>query len=94
MKRLMQNLLGNYVNVKNGSDLYKKIKINLMNASFNVRKWRKNSESLRSLIYICEKSFDSENFTTAENGKFLGVTWHEKSDILIFGLRDIFNAAV
>ena len=37
-----------------------------MNASFNVRKWRKNSKSLRSLIYNCEKSLDSENFTTAE----------------------------
>ena len=46
------------------------------------------------MIYNCEKSFDSENFTTAENGKVLGVTWHEKSDVLIFGLRDIFNAAV
>ena len=53
----------------------------------------KNSERLRSLIYNREKSFDSENFTTAENENVLGVTWHEKNDALIFGLRDIFNAA-
>ena len=81
-------------NVENGFDLYKKVKINLMNASFDVRKWQTNSESLRSLIYNCDKSFDSENFTTAENEKVLGVTWHEKNDVLIFGLRDILNAAV
>ena len=37
-----------------------------MNASFNVIKWRKNSKSLRNLIYICEKSLDSEKFSTAE----------------------------
>ena len=54
--------------------LYKKVKINLMNPKFNVRKWRTNSESLRSLIYNCEKSFDSENFTNAKNEKVLGVT--------------------
>ena len=64
-----------------------------MNASFNVRKWRTNSESLRSLVYNCEESFNSENFTTAENEKVPGVTWHKKSDVLTFGLRDIFNAA-
>lgn len=65
-----------------------------MNTSFNVKKFRTNSESLRSLIYNCEKSFDSENFTTTKNEKVLGVTLQEKSDVLVFGLRDIFNAAV
>ena len=81
-------------NVENGFDLYKKVKINLMNHGFNIRKWRTNSESLHRLIYNCDKSFDSENFTTAKNEKVMGVTWHKKSDILIFGLQDIFNAAV
>ena len=81
-------------NVENGFALYEKVKINLLNASFIVRKWQTNSDSLRSLIYNCEKSFDSENFTTAENEKVLGVTWHKKNDVLIFGLLDIFNAAV
>ena len=58
--------------------LYKKVKINLMNPKFNVRKWQTNSESLRSLIYNCEKSFDSENFTNGKNEKVLGVPWNEK----------------
>ena len=52
-------------NVKNGFDLHK-VKINLINVSFNIRKWQTNSESLCSLICNCEKSFDSENFHTAE----------------------------
>ena len=52
-----------------------------MNTSFNVKKCRTNSESLRSLIYNCEKSFDSENFTTAKNEKVLGVILQEKSDV-------------
>ena len=79
-------------NVESGFDLYKKVKINLLIFSFNVRYWRTNSESLRILIYNCEKSFYSENFTTVENEKV--VTWNEKGDVLIFGLRDMFNAAV
>ena len=89
--------LGAY-NVANDFDLYKKVKINLMNASFNVRKWQKNSEKLHSLINNYEKIFDNENFTTVENGKFLGVTWNKTwnsyLDILIIGLRDIFVVAV
>ena len=91
----MDDLNSRAYNVKNGFDLHKKVKINLMNASFNVIKWRKNSKSLQILIYNCEKSFDRENFTTAENENVLGVAWHEKNNVvLIFGLRDIFNAAV
>lgn len=53
-------------NVENGFDMYKKVKVNLMNTSFNVRKGQANSGSPRSLIYNLEKSFDSENFSTAE----------------------------
>ena len=67
----MDDLNSAAYNDGNGFDLYMKVKINLMNASFNVRKWQTNSESLCSLIYNCEESFDTENFTTAENENVL-----------------------
>ena len=48
--------------VEDGFKLYKKMKINLMDGSFNVRKWRANSEKLCNLIYNCEKSFGGKDF--------------------------------
>ena len=58
--------------------MYKKVKINLMKASFNVR-----TNGKQIVKVNCEKPFsenyNSENFTTAGNQKIVGVTWNKKS---------------
>ena len=61
-------------------DLYKKMKFGLGEASFVIRKWRTNDETLRKLIQECEGS-DNTRYKTDETSesyeKILGVEWNE-----------------
>ena len=72
--------------VEEGFDLYnkKKMKFRLGKASFVIRKWRTNDETLRSLIQECEGS-DNTRYQTDEKcegyEKVLGVERNEYQDI-------------
>ena len=63
------------------------MKFRLDEASFVIRKWRTNDETLRKLIQGCEGN-DNTRYKTDEKcecyEKVLGVEWNEYQDILIF----------
>ena len=61
-------------------DLYKKMKLQLRDASFVIRKWHTNDETLSKLIQECEDS-DNTRYKTDEISesyeKVLRVEWNE-----------------
>ena len=62
----------------------KKMKFRLGEASFVIRKWRTNDETLHKLIQECEGS-DNTRYKTDEKGesceKVLRVEWNEYQDV-------------
>ena len=62
----------------------KKIKIRLMEAQFNARKWRTNSAELRELMADDDVCKD----TKAKN---LGIGWNNEADTLHIDAKEIFE---
>ena len=66
-------------------------------ASFVIRKWRKNDETLGKLIQECEGS-DNTRYKTDENfesyEKVLGVEWNECQEIFIFRVNKMFEDVI
>ena len=80
--------------VEEAFDLYKKMKFRLGEASFVIRKWRTNDETLRKLIQEYEGN-DNARYKTDEKSesyeKVLGVEWNEYQDIFIFRVKKMLE---
>ena len=46
-------------NISEGSEIYKKVKLRFLDASFNVRKWKTNSFDLQNCFNKMENKFSS-----------------------------------
>ena len=70
------------------------MKLRLGEASFVIRKWRTNEETLRKLIKECEFN-DNTRYKTDEISesyeKVLGVEWNEYQDIFVFRVNKMFE---
>ena len=73
------------------------MKFRLGKASFVIRKWRTNDETLRNLIQECEGR-DNTRYKTDEKfesyEKVLGVEWNEYQDIFIFRVNKMFEDVI
>ena len=87
--------------VKEGVELVKKIKVQLSEAQFNVRKFRSNGKELRTYFKTLENVNIVNNTVYKEvvdckinnKQKILGILWDESEDNLVFRLDDIFKDA-
>ena len=69
------------------------MKLRLGEASFVIRKWRTNEETLRKLIKECECN-DNTRYKTdeiSESEKVLDVEWNEYQDIFVFRVNKMFE---
>ena len=63
-------------NVTEGEELYKKIKLRFLDASFNVRKWKTNSLELHDYVDKMAKSISpSSEIQNNDKIKKLGIEW-------------------
>ena len=65
-------------------ELFKKLKIHFLEGSFNLRKWRTNSDELRKLI----NSGSDKNVTPS---KILGTLWNESRIHLYLNFKSCEN---
>ena len=73
-------------NVKQGLEMYKKMKIRFGEAHFNFRKWRTSSEELRSLI-------PQDDLMSEDDEKVLGEIWNHTKDTIHMSVSEIFLEA-
>ena len=77
-------------NFTEGEELYKKIKLRFLNASFNVRKWKTNSLELQNYFDKMDKSISaSSEIQNNDKIKVLGIRWDTINDHLIFSFEDL-----
>ena len=74
--------------IKEGIELYDKIKTRFGECKFNVIKWRTNNNKLRQEINV--KARELKNHIT-EGGKILGLPWDEKNDTLNLNVQELFQ---
>ena len=74
--------------VQAGTDLYRKIKLRFLEASFNVRKWYTNSPDLQS--YFNERESPSSVKNNVEL-KVLGLLWNTETDDLVISLSALLK---
>ena len=80
-------------NVKEGEELYKKIKLRFLDASFNVRKWKTNSLELQNYIDKMERSISpSSDIKKNDKTKVLGIEWDIINDYLIYSFEDLVES--
>ena len=83
-----------------GFELYKKIKVWFLEASYNVRKWRMNDTDLCKLInlYGNNKSVNSEvemNYVNSVNKEIiLELYWDHEKDIISLKIKEVFEEAI
>ena len=74
-----------------------KMKFQLGQAGFVIRKWCTNDETLRKLIQECDGS-DNTRYKTDEKWesyeKVLGVEWNEYQNIFIFRVNKMFEDVI
>ena len=104
-KKVLRHFYVDYFNsnvnsVKEGVDLYKKMKIRFQEGSFSIRKWRSNNKQLIEMINNIENnkvgiSTSNENTEVIENGdKIMGIMWRENCDVLVTNSNDFINEDV
>ena len=80
-------------NVTEGEELYKKIKLRFLDASFNVRKWKTNSLELQNYIDKMEKSISpSLKIQNNDKTKVLGTEWDTKNNYFIYSFEDLVES--
>ena len=79
----VDDVISGVTDYNNGIELYRKCKIRFLEANFNLRKLRTNSEELRKVINEAE-CCSSDNFTE----KVLGINWNEYTDTLEINSSD------
>ena len=80
-------------NVTEGEELYKKIKLRFLDASFNVRKWKTNSLELQNYIDKMEKSISpSLEIQNNDKTKVLGIEWDTINNYLIYSFEDLVES--
>ena len=73
--------------ISEGIEIYKKIKLRFLDASFNVRKWKSNKLDLQNYFNKLENQFSPTSEIQANDKvKVLGIVWDTKSDYLVFFL--------
>ena len=79
--------------VKEGEELYKKIKLRFLDASFNVRKWKTNSLELQNYIDKMERSISPSSDTqNSDKTKVLGIAWDTINDYLVYSFEDLVES--
>ena len=80
-------------NVTQGEELYKKIKLRFLDASFNVRKWKTNSLELQNYIDKMERSISASSDTqNSDKTKVLGIAWDTINDYLVYSFEDLVES--
>ena len=80
-------------NVKEGEELYKKIKLRFLDASFNVRKWKTNSLELQNYIDKMERSISpSSDIHSNYKTKVLGIEWGTINEYLSYSFEDLVES--
>ena len=74
--------------VEDAIQFYKKSKIALTDASFNLRKWATNSKKIQTFI---DNQFEENKTSEGTNRKVLGITWDIQSDNFLFDFTDIIG---
>ena len=75
-------------NVTEGEELYKKIKLRFLDASFHVRKWKTNSLELQNYIDKMENSISpGSEIQNNDKTKVLGIEWDTINDYLIYSFE-------
>ena len=80
-------------NVTEGEELYKKIKLRFLDASFNVRKWKTNSLELQNYIDKMERSISpSSDIQSNYKTKVLGIEWGTINEYLSYSFEDLVES--
>ena len=80
-------------NVTEGEELYKKIKLRFLDASFNVRKWKTNSLELQNYIDKMQRSISpSSEIQNKDKTKMSGIKWDTINDYLIYSFEDLVES--
>ena len=74
--------------VEDAIQFYKKSKIALTDASFNLRKWATNSKKIQNFI---DNQFEEDKTSEGTNQKVLGIIWDIQTDNFLFDFTDIIG---
>ena len=74
--------------VEDAIQFYKKSKIALTDASFNLRKWATNSKKIQTFI---DNQFEENKTSEGTNRKVLGIIWDIQTDNFLFDFTDIIG---
>ena len=74
--------------VEDAIQFYKKSKITLADASFNLRKWVTNSKKIQNFI---DNQFEEDKTLEGTHRKVLGIIWDIQTDNFIFDFTDIIG---
>ena len=79
--------------ISEGIEIYKKIKLSFLDASFNVLKWKTNNPHLQNYFNKVENQFSPTSEIQANDKvKVLGVVWDTKSDHLVFSFENLIES--
>ena len=79
--------------ISEGSEIYKKVKLRFLDASFNVRKWRTNTFELKNCFNKMGNKFSSTSeIQDNDKVKVLGIVWDTKSDYLVFSFDNLIKS--
>ena len=76
-----------------GIEIYKKIKLRFLDASFNVCKWKTNNPDLQNYFNKMENQFSPTSEIQGNNKvKVLEIVWDTKSDHLVFSFENLIES--
>ena len=79
--------------ISKGLEIYKKIKLRFLDASFTVRKWKTNNPDLQNYLNKMENQFLPTSAVQASNKvKVLRIVWGTKSDYLVFSFEKLIKS--
>ena len=82
-----------YVDISEGIEIYKKIKLRFLDASFIVRKWKTNNPDLQNYFNKKENQFSPASEIQANDKvKVLGIVWDPKSGLLVFSFENLIES--
>ena len=79
--------------ISEGIEIYKKIKLRFLDASFIVRKWKTNNPDLQNYFNKKENQFSPASEIQANDKvKVLVIVWDTKSDHLVFSFANLIES--
>ena len=79
--------------ISEGIEIYKKIKLRFLDASFIVRKWKTNNPDLQNYFNKKENQFSPASEIQANDKvKVLVIVWDTKSDHLVFSFENLIES--